>query len=81
MGARGVVLPLVSVVFGDWSGWRDPVAEWCAPPSSEMSTLGGKVLQGFGVGCGLVDSRGVETSYDVAVASMGPGRRTYVSTP
>jgi hypothetical protein len=46
------------------------VAEWGAPPSSETSTLGGEVLRGFGVGCGLVYSRRVEASSDVAVASM-----------
>jgi hypothetical protein len=78
MAARGVVLPLVGVIFGDWSGWRDHVAEWCAPPSLATSTLGGEVLQGFSVGCGLVDSRGVEASSDIAVVSMGPGRRTYM---
>jgi hypothetical protein len=27
-------------------GWRASVAEWGAPPSSEMSTLGGEVLWG-----------------------------------
>jgi hypothetical protein len=46
------------------------MAKWCAPPLSATSTLGGEVLQGFGVGCGLVDSRRVEASSDVAVASM-----------
>jgi hypothetical protein len=52
------------------SGWRVTVAEWGAPPSSETSTLGGEVLRGFGVGCGLVYSRRVEASSDVAVALM-----------
>jgi hypothetical protein len=52
------------------SGWRDPVAEWCALPLSEKSILGGEVLRGFGVGCGLVDLRRVEASSDIAVASM-----------
>jgi hypothetical protein len=50
--------------------WRVTVAEWGAPPSSEMSTLGGEVLWGFGVGCGLVYSCRVEALSDVAVASM-----------
>jgi hypothetical protein len=46
------------------------MAEWGAPPSSKTSTLGGEVLRGFGVGCGLVYSCRVEASSDVAVASM-----------
>jgi hypothetical protein len=52
------------------SGWRDTVAEWGVPPSSKTSTLGGEVLRGFGIGCGLVYSRRVDASSDVMVASM-----------
>jgi hypothetical protein len=52
------------------SVWRDPEAERRASPSPETLTLGGEVLQGFGVGCGLVESHWVVASSDAAVASM-----------
>jgi hypothetical protein len=65
MAAHNVVM---SLEVG--SGWRDPKAERCASPTSETSNLGGVVLRGFCVGCGLVDSCRVEASSDVVVASM-----------
>jgi hypothetical protein len=52
------------------SSWRDPEAERCTSSSSETSTIGGEVLRGLSVGCGLVDSRRVVAPSDVAVASM-----------
>jgi hypothetical protein len=57
-----------SLVVG--SDWRDPETERHASPSLETSTLGGEVLRGFGVGCGMVDSRRVVVSSDAVVASM-----------
>jgi hypothetical protein len=55
--AYGVALPLVGVVFGVDTGWRDSEAVRCSSTTSTTLGLGSVAQRGLGVGRVLMDSR------------------------
>jgi hypothetical protein len=69
--AFGVALPLVGIIFGVDTSWRDSEVVRCSSTTSTTLGLGSMAQRGLGVERVLMDSHRTEALSCIMVASMG----------